>query len=144
MPKGYKHGHGQPQTKTYRAWYSMKKRCLVPSCKDYKDYGMRGITVCDEWHEFVNFLNDMGVSPEGTLLERKNNDQGYSKDNCYWATPLQQAKNTRKNVNITYNGETMCRQAWANRLGVAHSTLRNRIKAWGVEKAMEISGKTGK
>ncbi len=93
-----KHGHavdGKP-TKTYSAWSSMLSRCLNKNHSAYHNYGGRGITVCDDWREcFSNFLLDMGVAPPGLSLDRKDNDKGYFKDNCRWATPKQQAENRR-------------------------------------------------
>lgn len=75
----------------------MKQRCYNRHKSGYENYGGRGIKVCKRWLEgFENFLKDMGEKPEGMSLERKNNDKDYSKSNCYWATPKQQANNRRK------------------------------------------------
>ncbi len=84
----------------YSTWYRMKRRCYDPKDKAYKDYGGRGITVSDEWREdFAAFLRDMGPRPAGRYsIDRIKNDQGYSKGNCRWATPTEQARNTRRAI----------------------------------------------
>jgi len=91
-----KHGHAAPRTKTYEAWRSMKKRCSNPNVRDYHRYGGRGIAVCEEWQRYDSFLRDMGEATAGMTLERKDNDEGYSKANCCWATPAQQQRNTSR------------------------------------------------
>ena len=83
-------------TPEYRSWQMMKNRCLNPRAYDWKYYGGRGINICDAWHLFSNFIADMGrrPTPEHTL-ERQHTDKDYYKDNCYWATREQQARNRR-------------------------------------------------
>jgi hypothetical protein len=89
--------HGRSKTVEYNAWSSMIGRCYNPKCKRYEDWGGRGITVCDSWlNSFENFYADMGDKPTPThSLDRINNDLGYSKDNCRWATRKEQRKNQR-------------------------------------------------
>ncbi len=89
------HGHSNPPSPTYHSWVSMKTRCLNPKHEAFDRYGGRGITVCDRWLCFENFLNDMGVRPIGKTLDRRDNDLGYFKENCRWATPLEQTLNRR-------------------------------------------------
>lgn len=88
--------HGMSETKIYYAWKTMRERCRNPNHAKYKDYGERGITVCEQWHSFINFYNDMGDRPEGTTIDRIDNDLGYYKENCKWSTPKEQALNRRK------------------------------------------------
>jgi len=90
----------------YKIWYAMISRCHDPRAQAYKDYGARGIKVCDRWiNSFEDFLGDMGPRPEGYWIERTNNDEGYNPDNCIWDTPQNQLKNRRswgkKNKNQT-------------------------------------------
>lgn len=73
----------------------MIQRCNNPKDKDYKDYGGRGITVSEEWLKFDNFFRDMGVKPPGLSIDRRENDEGYGKGNCRWATAVEQANNKR-------------------------------------------------
>jgi hypothetical protein len=87
--------HGESRTQVYRAWLDMMRRCYRPSCKAFRHYGGRGIAVEDSWHNFYNFLRDMGDPPEGLSLERRENNAGYSKGNCVWATRAAQRSNQR-------------------------------------------------
>ena len=87
--------HGMSKSPEYRAWEAMRQRCNNRNHPDYGHYGARGITVCERWESsFSNFLADMGVKPDPSLsLERRNNNLGYSKQNCYYATRSEQNKN---------------------------------------------------
>lgn len=81
--------------KLYNTWYLMKTRCDNPKCKYYDRYGGRGISICKEWYSFDQFVADMGDRPEGLTLDRIDNDSGYSKSNCRWATAKEQNNNKR-------------------------------------------------
>jgi hypothetical protein len=91
----YSHGHSIRgcMTSTYRTWKSMKERCTSETSKAYPQYGGKGITLCDEWYSFDNFLADMGERPDGTTIDRVDNSKGYIKSNCRWATKSQQSIN---------------------------------------------------
>jgi len=130
--------HGMCTTKTYRIWASMKQRCADLNCKSYKNYGGRGICVCERWIEsFPNFLSDMGESPKGCWLDRIDNNSHYSPTNCRWATPRQQANNTRRNVFVAVAGETLTVSQWARRNGLRPHTVHARIRrGWPPEMAV--------
>ncbi len=87
--------HGIWGTPTYWSWNNMLQRCNNPKATKFLNHGGRGITVCEKWLKFTNFLNDMGVKPEGLTIERKDNELGYYKDNCKWATYVEQNRNQR-------------------------------------------------
>lgn len=94
-----KHGHnrmGNKRSPTYLSWAGMKQRCLNPNHDKWSLYGGRGITVCERWISFENFLEDMGVRPSNKTLDRKRVNEPYSKDNCRWATIIQQRRNQRR------------------------------------------------
>jgi hypothetical protein len=88
--------HGMAHTKIYASWCAMIKRCNNPNATQYKDYGGRGIKVCDRWLKFDNFYEDMGDRPKGFQIDRIDNDLGYSKENCQWVTPKENSNNRRK------------------------------------------------
>lgn len=88
--------HGLSKTPEYKVWAAMIQRCENEKNPSFENYGGRGITVSNEWHSFETFIADMGRRPDSTLtVERKNNDLGYSKENCVWATRSDQAFNKR-------------------------------------------------
>lgn len=95
--------HGMSNTKIYNIWADMLYRCTRPAHARYADYGGRGITVCERWHDFGNFYADMGDRPEGRSLDRRDNEAGYSPENCRWATLVEQMNNRRP-----YKRNTRC------------------------------------
>jgi hypothetical protein len=89
--------HGLNKTPEHRAWVEMKRRCYDPNRPGYKDYGDRGITVCERWFIFANFLEDMGLKPSKDLsLDRIDCDKGYEPSNCRWADRTTQSRNQRR------------------------------------------------
>lgn len=96
---GGKSVHGMCQTKVYKVWQGIIDRCNNPKNKDYLRYGGRGIKVCPAWLSFQSFFEDMGDIPPGKSIDRINNDKGYSKDNCRWATRSEQQMNKQKPKN---------------------------------------------
>ena len=120
--------HGQRHTRAYNSWSAMKARCYSPTCEKYRIYGARGITVDARWRDsFANFLADMGQPPDGMSLERNDTNGHYTKSNCRWATPLEQASNLRTTVRLTYDGKTDTLRGWAARLGTTHNAIRLRL-----------------
>lgn len=91
----FRHGHSMTRSPTYRSWMSMRTRCNCPTQPKFMRYGGRGIRVCKRWDDFATFLADMGERPEGTSIDRINNDGDYEPENCRWATKAQQLKNRR-------------------------------------------------
>jgi len=92
-----KHGHrtSKVTSPTYNTWHGMMNRCSNPKATGYKNYGGRGITVCEKWLDFRGFLKDMGEKPSGLTLDRIDNDKGYYKENCRWETWKNQHTNKR-------------------------------------------------
>jgi len=119
--------HGESKTRTHRIWSGMKNRCLNPKNKRYHAYGGRGITLDPKWETYEGFLEDMGHAPSGRSLDRVDNDGPYTKDNCRWATPSEQARNSSA---ATYF-EGKCAHTWAEELGVAPDTIKYRLNKFG-------------
>jgi len=134
--------HMMSDTRSYKAWVGMKKRCNNKKGRNYKDYGGRGIKVCDRWlNSFDNFYADMGESPPNMSLDRIDNNGNYEPSNCRWATQRKQMNNTRRNVRLTYNGITLNMVEWARRLGISRACLWDRLNRNMPAKAMFSSRK---
>ena len=126
------HGHASRLkgiTPTYRTWQAMITRCTNVSVKSYQDYGARGISVCTRWLVFENFLADMGEKPPGMSIERMDNEKSYEPDNCKWATKIEQARNTRANRFITYEGKRMTQVEFSEVIGQKRATVSYRMRA---------------
>lgn len=119
---------------TYRIYISMRHRC---SNKKNQRYGGRGIRVCNDWSTFEAFFVDMGAKPDGMSLDRKDNELGYSKENCRWATPKQNSRNTSRNKFYSIYGVSKCISEWSEVSGINKTTILLRIKrGWPIEAAV--------
>jgi hypothetical protein len=116
----------------------MITRCRSKKLHNYASYGGKGITVCKRWEKFENFLADMGEVSEGKSLDRKNNNLGYTPENCRWATVTEQNRNRYTTRRLTLNGVTLTACEWSERLGMKYHTLMARLNdyGWSVEKAL--------
>ena len=119
--------HGKTYTPLYYIWTAMKARCYNKNNKSYKNYGGRGISMCEKWkNDFMSFY-DWSISngyKEKLSIDRINNNGNYDPYNCRWATRKEQQRNTRKNHIIEYNGEKHCISEWAEKFGININTLR--------------------
>lgn len=129
--------HGKFNSRIYSIWQGMKKRCLSPTHIAYKYYGGRGITIDPRWLDFNEFYADMGDPPPGLSIERADNNLGYSKANCKWATDTAQANNKRSNVPLTFAGKTQNITQWATHLGISRNLIYGRIaRGWSADRAL--------
>lgn len=134
--KWYRHGDPEFEmlvrgnTPASISWASMKQRCGNPKDPSYQHYGGRGIKYIKRWELFDEFLKDMGERPEGTTLDRIDNDSDYTPENCRWATLKQQANNRSDNVYITYKGEKRTAQEWSEIYGLPRHNITWRLNHW--------------
>lgn len=131
--------HGQSHTALYLVWQMIISRCENPTVVGYDNYGGRGIRICDQWRDsFETFSKDIGLRPTPYhSIDRINTDGNYEPGNCRWATRAEQARNTRRNHNITWDGQTLCLVDWAKKLGIKRETLARRFdNGWSVARAM--------
>lgn len=129
------------RTPAYDTWANMIQRCHNPKTKRFQNYGGRGITVCEKWRiSFADFLNDMGNPPSDRhSIERLDNDKGYFKSNCVWATDEEQANNKRTNRFITFRKQTKTVAQWTRELGFKTHLIRDRLRyRWPLELAMSL------
>lgn len=134
--RNYKHGlTGRPE---HWVWTAMLSRCTDPKDESYIHYGARGITFCNRWKKFANFWADMGPRPSAKhSLDRRDNNKGYSPENCRWATLIEQNNNKRSNIWCSYQGERITVGALARRLGVSW----NRASIIARQQALSPEGK---
>lgn len=133
--------HGMSGSSELQSYSNMMTRCYNPKCKSYSDYGGRGIKVCERWRGErgrQNFLEDMGNKPSRSFsIERRNVNQDYEPDNCFWADRITQGQNTRRTRNFTYNGKTQCMSAWNRELGLSETGILTRLKnGWHIERIL--------
>ncbi len=126
--------HGKYGTPAHRSWSEMKFRCKHSGLINSHLYHDRGIKVCKRWEKFENFLEDMGERPIGTSIDRIDNNKGYSKSNCRWATKKEQCRNKRTNNLV--KGKTL--SEWSEITGIKRSTLAQRLYVyqWSVDRVL--------
>lgn len=135
--------HGQKGTRLYNIWLGMKKRCYYTKHLNYKNYGERGIKVCNEWlgeHGFENFYNwslENNYS-DNLTIDRIDNNKDYCPENCRWVTWEEQQNNRRNNRRFYYNGKNLLAREWSELTGINLRTLLNRlyIQNWSIERAL--------
>ena len=131
--------HGMKGTKEYCAWSELKQRCNNPKEPQYKNYGARGIKVCDRWlHSFENFFADMGKAPAGCSIDRIDVNGDYCPKNCRWADNETQQYNRRDTVKITFDGITETLLYWSKKTGIPAKNLYSRFHGmkWSAEKTL--------
>lgn len=123
--------HGHSRTKIYDVYRQMIRRCYEPKCKDYKNWGARGITVCYEWRTdvgaFIKWAHANGYKANVTI-ERKEVNGNYEPDNCTWIPNEEQANNRTDTVILEFNGLSMSVSDWSARLGIKYSTIKSRLR----------------
>lgn len=146
-----KHGHrfSSRSTAEYSSWCNMHLRVKDSKNPGFKNYGGRGIKICQRWEKFENFLEDMGPRPTAKhSIDRVDNNKDYCPENCRWATRSEQNRNTRQNHYLSYGGETKCLADWCNSLGLSKSAVGQRLRrGCSLEEALnplkkEARGKT--
>ncbi len=131
--------HNLCDSRTYHTWENMIQRCTNFNCKNYENYGGRGIKVCKKWWKFEGFLQDMGERPPGLTLDRIDNDGDYCKENCRWATYAIQRRNRNDIRWITINNKTMCLKDWCNVRKLNYKTIIKRLSlGWPISKVLEL------
>lgn len=138
------HGQAGKQTSLYLRWASMRNRCENKKCKQYHNYGGRGITVCERWRKsFEAFRDDIGEPPSSRhTIDRIDNNGNYEPSNVRWATRKEQMHNVRYNRLVTYNGETRCLTEWCDILKITRSSAKRRLDSgMSPEEALSIPKK---
>lgn len=132
--------HGMANNQLYPTWIKMLRRCHEKSDKDYRNYGGRGIVVCDRWKDVANFIDDMLPTYRlGLQLDRKDTDGPYSPENCHWATPKQQQRNRRNNRLLAYHGSIRSVAEWSRLTGLGEGTIASRInRGLSIEEALSL------
>lgn len=132
--------HGMSHSPIYRTWSAMKSRCLSPNNTHFKHYGGRGITVCDRWLVFENFLADMGERPTPkSEIDRIDANGHYEPGNVRWSNRRQQNRNRRDTRYITMNGETLALPDWCDRLNLHYPTIEGRIAQYGWDEVRALT-----
>lgn len=121
--------HSMSKTEEHNIWMGIQNRCYNSKGKPHKNYGGRGISMCESWkNDFMEFYNDMGPRPSKKhSIDRIDNNGNYCKENCRWATQEEQNSNTRQNFYITHNGETKTLAQWERKTGISKTAIKYRI-----------------
>lgn len=128
--------HGMASTPTYKSWHAMIQR--TEGKGGHESYPLRNIDVCNDWKVFDRFFADMGTRPDGKTLDRIDNSNGYSKENCRWATPKEQSNNRGDNRIVHYKGISRTITEIGREFSINVNTIRGRLRlGWSVEKAIE-------
>ena len=144
IARSTKHGKATKErsSRAYNSWASMLSRCTNPRAQGYRNYGGRGIRVCESWlHSFSQFFADMGREPEiGESLERKDNNGDYCPDNCIWADRATHSKNRRNNRIETYNGKTCTLKEHCEDAQMDYGLVSDRLNkhGWSIEDALTV------
>lgn len=129
--------HGGSKRVEHRIWSHMRGRCNNPTDAAYENYGGRGIKVCARWDLFENFLADMGPRPEGTSIDRIDNDGDYCPENCRWATSKQQGRNKRTTVKVEWKGERLALGDFCEMMGLEYNRVYHRmVRGYTIEQAI--------
>lgn len=141
----YPKTHGLSKTRLHVIWHSMYCRCYYPSTNQYKNYGGRGITICEEWKKnFVSFYNwamNNGYK-ESLTIDRIDVNGNYEPNNCRWITRKEQSSNTTQNIFYTIDGETKTSKQWCETYNINQTTFKDRLKrGWTLKEALTISTK---
>lgn len=139
------------ETRFYHIWCAMKQRCLYPKHNRYKNYGGRGIKICEEWLDFKNFAKDMYdtylayqkfYKTKKISIDRINTNGNYTKENCRWSTLWQQNLNRTNNRLLTYKGITKPMTQWAREKGFKRGCIDGRLaRGWSIERSFETPSK---
>lgn len=133
--------HHDIDSKEYKTWCGIKRRCTNPKEQSYKNYGAKGIVMSDEWAEsYEQFLSDMGRCPKNcSSIDRIDNNKGYEKGNCRWATTIDQCNNRTSNRIVTYRGETDTLANICRKYGVQYGLVHSRLsKGLNIDLAIEL------
>ena len=135
--------HGKTNTPTYITWQAMKARCFSPSRENYAHYGGAGISICERWMMFENFLADIGERPRGKTLDRIDPSGEYSPENCRWASQVEQCNNKRGSVRYEAFGRRQTIAEWSRESGLSRAVIRRRLDIHGMPMEQALSQSSG-
>lgn len=130
--------HGASATNLYRRYLSMHQRCYNKNSTEYKNYGMKGISVCEQWHQFEQFRKDMGEPPAGMTLDRIDVTGNYCPENCRWATKSEQVRNRRITLTVTHQDTTMTFADFVEKHGLQYRRTYERLyrQQWSIDRIL--------